>query len=258
MPTNLERYKADLDSLLENGSLLLQGMIVQSGHLQKKQFSKEERDKLPDFRQNYQSWYSEALKCIMQLLPDRVEDFTRYYKPDKPRKDILHSNYTVSDYLQGVTITRMGDVIVDPISAVTAFYQQVKMVEAIQKRFESSLFDIRTLVQADLFDDELDSADTLNHSGYGRGGGALAGVVLEGHLAAVCENHKVTPPRNSTISRLNDLLKDADVIDVPTWRFIQHLGDLRNLCDHKRSADPTMEQMRELIAGVRKITKTVF
>jgi hypothetical protein len=57
---------------------------------------------------------------------------------------------------------------------------------------------------------------------------------------------------------LNDLLKKNDIIDVPTWRFVQRLGDLRNLFDHKKHAEPTKENIAELIEGVRKIIKTVF
>jgi hypothetical protein len=65
-------------------------------------------------------------------------------------------------------------------------------------------------------------------------------------------------PRNATISKLNDLLKENEVLDIPMWRFVQRLGDLRNLCDHKRTPDPTTDDITELIAGVRKITKTVY
>jgi hypothetical protein len=170
-----------------------------------------------------------------------------------------NENYTISDYLRGLSATRgIGNVIVDPSAAISPLRQQLKIVEAMKRRFESSLFDIRALVQADLFDNELDAAEEINRKGYERGAGAIAGVVLEGHLVTVCENHKITVPKNSTISRLNDLLKSADAIDQPTWRFIQHLGDLRNLCDHKRGVDPTREQMQELIAGTRKIMKTIL
>ena len=98
----------------------------------------------------------------------------------------------------------------------------------------------------------------MNKKGFVRGAGAIAGVVLEGHLATVCANHQIAVGKNATISKLNDALKSADVIDQATWRFIQHLGDLRNLCDHKRGPDPAIEQMQELIAGTRKLTKTVL
>lgn len=60
------------------------------------------------------------------------------------------------------------------------------------------------------------------------------------------------------ISDLNDTLKNAGVIEVATWRFIQHLADLRNLCDHKKDRDPTAQEITELIDGVAKISKTVY
>ena len=45
------------------------------------------------------------------------------------------------------------------------------------------MFDIRQLVQADLFDSELDAADELGKKKFTRAAGALAGVVLERHLS---------------------------------------------------------------------------
>jgi hypothetical protein len=45
--------------------------------------------------------------------------------------------------------------------------------------------------------------------------------------------------KEPTISDLNDALKGANVIDTPDWRFIQNLADLRNLCDHNKTTEPT-------------------
>jgi len=214
---------------------------------------------LPDFRSTYQQWYSEALACISVVLPQRAIDFVSLYKPDKPRKEISYANYTISDYLRGVTRTAYdGTTVVSTNAALPPMQQQLTIVAAAKQRFKSALFDIRTLVQADLFDDELQAADELNRKGFQRGAGAVAGVILEGHLSTICSQHQISIPKNPHIGDMNDALKKADVIDLPSWRFIQHLGDLRNLCDHKKSSDPTTDQIHELIEGVRKITKTVF
>lgn len=86
----------------------------------------------------------------------------------------------------------------------------------------------------------------------------MAGVVLESHLKTISIAHKLTVPKIATLGRLNDLLKEGDVLDIPTWRFIQHLIDIRNLCDHKLSSDPSKDQISELIQGTRKTTKTVY
>jgi len=114
-------------------------------------------------------------------------------------------------------------------------------------------------VQADLFDSELAASQELLKKGFLRGAGAICGVVLEKHLAQVAENHNVTTrKKNPTISDLNDLLKQSDVLDTPEWRQIQRLGDIRNLCDHNKDREPTKDEVQELISGVEKFTKTLF
>ena len=96
-------------------------------------------------------------------------------------------------------------------------------------------------------------------NGFLRGAGAIAGVVLEAHLMQVCSNHALSlRKKHPSINDFNSLLKDNNVIDVPTWRFIQRLGDLRNLCDHKQQKDPTTDDVLELTDGTEKIIKTIF
>jgi hypothetical protein len=149
--------------------------------------------------------------------------------------------------------------IVGPDAAIPQFQQQLAILKSVGARFESSLFDIRQLVQADLLDSELDAAKELVKNGFARAAGAVTGVVLEQHLGQVCENHAIKISKKSpTISDLNQALKGANVIDVPTWRFVQHLADVRNLCDHDKKVEPTAEQVNGLVDGVMKITKTVF
>jgi hypothetical protein len=115
------------------------------------------------------------------------------------------------------------------------------------------------LVQADLFDSELDSAKELNKNKFTRGAGAIAGVVLEKHLGQVLTNHNLkSTKKNASISDYNDILKSSEVYDTPTWRKIQHLGDIRNLCDHNKTREPKQEEVDELISGVDAIIKTVY
>ena len=122
-----------------------------------------------------------------------------------------------------------------------------------------SLFDLKGLLQADLFDSELDAAKELGKKGFLRGSGAVAGVVLEKHLSQVCDNHGVkSRKKHPSISDYYQLLKDNEIIDKIEWRFIQRLGDLRNLCAHKKDREPTKEDITELIEGVDKVIKTVF
>jgi hypothetical protein len=64
--------------------------------------------------------------------------------------------------------------------------------------------------------------------------------------------------KHPSISDFYQMLKENEFIDTPKWRFIQHLGDLRNLCDHPKDREPTNDDILELIEGVEKVIKTVF
>jgi hypothetical protein len=288
MSNNMERYKRDLSGLIARGDQL--AIAIEYACKPEKmrgawelEFAREiSADKtcekldpesakklagaavaqklvsLPDFDGTYQTWYSEAKALIKQILPDRLADFVRHYEKPK-RSEISMENYVIEDFLQGLQATLRGSVVVSRDAAISRFMQQLAIVKAAKARFESSLFDIRHLVQADLLDSELEAASELSKRGFYRAGGAVAGVVLERHLAQVCENHNVTIKKaKPTIVDFNDALKAADVVEVPQWRFVQHLGDIRNICDHDKKVEPTAEQVGDLIAGVGKISKTLF
>lgn len=270
MASNLDRYKKDLDALVSKGDALALVMETECVLDEMKRRgmrgasvkeTTEALKRMPIFKVEYQRWYSEAKALIRQLLPDRSADFARHYEKPKPRKDITFENYRIEDYLQGLSVTRgyQKERIVGPDAAIPQFGQQLAILKAAQARFESSLFDIRQLVQADLFDSELEAATELARSKFTRAAGALAGVVLERHLGQVCVNHLIKVSKKApTIADLNEALKAAEVVDLPQWRHIQHLADIRNLCDHSKKAEPTAEQVDDLLAGVAKTTKTLF
>jgi hypothetical protein len=264
-----EKFKADLESLIEKGGQLQNALTKENYSdqwqeaLEKAFPDKKERDKfeksVPSFKSEYQIWYSEAKALVSQLIPHRLDDFIRHYQKPKSRKEIGFENYRIEDALQGLVVTNdWHDKRVGPEAAIPHFDQQLAIIKSIKPKFESSLFEIYQLVQADLFDSELDAARELLKKKFYRAAGALAGVVLESHLGQVCSDKGIKfRKKNLTISDFNDALKQADSIGVPDWRFIQHLGDLRNLCDHKKPDDPTEEQIKDMITGVEKVTKTI-
>ena len=179
---NVDHYKKDLDALIDKGELLhhaiQHGCFPQEFAREAKKSWGDKAEKviqaLPSFGGEYQSWYSEAKALVRQLLPDRLSDFTRYYEKPKSRKAITYENYTIEDHLQGLNVTLGTSKVVGPDAAIPLFYQQLSLVKSMRERFRSSLFDIRQLAQADLFDSELEAAKELakNDSlvtSYGRG-----------------------------------------------------------------------------------------
>jgi hypothetical protein len=101
------------------------------------------------------------------------------------------------------------------------------------------------------------AAQTLAKQGFLRPVGALDGVIFERHLKNLLRKHDppVTLHANATLSTLNYLCKDK-VYDVPVWRHVQHLGDLRNLCAHEKDREPTKDEVGELLTGVSGILRT--
>lgn len=237
-----ERLATDLGTLVKEGRELVKDLLT------------EDHTK---FRSNYQRWYTRALGAVRQLLPDRLQEFTQHYRIDR-RKQMDVDTYGIHDFMLGLTFSRHGQSIDVKAIAVMRFQQQVEIVASGLSRLDDILSNIRGVVQAELLDSEIDSARELLKGNHLRAAGTVAGVVLERHLARVCESRGITAAKKApTISDWNDKLKDAGVFDVPTWRGVQRLGDIRNLCCHPKERDPTKDEVDELIRGAERIVKTV-
>ena len=270
MSEKMKKFEGDLDRLIDKGDLLDVAIQYEYNNEEymrqlRKVMDKDEIESslknLPSFTFEYQSWYSEALALIKQVLPDRFEDFKSYYEFPRVRKEITAANYRIRDCLQGLKITRGYNevVIVDSKSAIPIFVQQLNIVKSAKATLASSLIELTSILQADLFDSEIDSARALAKSGFLRAAGAICGVVIEKHLKQTCNTHGITiRKKNPALSDLNQALKDNNSISVPQWRFIQHLADIRNICDHDKGKEPDKNEIDDLISGTDKVLKTIF
>lgn len=270
MSERTKKFGDELDRLIKEGELLSLAMDFEcspkefrEAYLKAFDGDKDKLNtfikKIPSFGEDYQKWYSEAQAVIKQVIPDRLNDFISYFDVPKGRKDISFQNYMIRDYLQGLQITRAGQVVVGASAAIPEFTQQLNMVRAAKQALESKLMDLTAVLQADLFDSEIESAGALAKAGYLRAAGAVCGVVLEKHLHHVCDVHNIKVTKaNPTINVLNQLLVDNKVITVAQWRFIQSLADTRNLCDHAKGREPTKEEIADLVTGTERTLKQVF
>ena len=272
MSEKTKKFESDLDHLINKGDELEAAIIYECCSEDfKRNFGKElDEDKmetfiknLPSFTSEYQSWYSEALALIKQVLHYRLEDFTSYYQYARVRKDITGENYRIYDYLQGLSVSASQGLnqklIVDGRAAIPAFAQQLNIVKAAKATLESSLIELTSILQADLFDSEIDSARTLAKSGFFRPAGAICGVVIEKHLKQVCNTHGVViKKKNPVISDLNQALRDKGSILFPQWRFIQLLADIRNICTHDKGREPEKKEIDNLLSGTNEVLKTIF
>jgi len=202
------------------------------------------------FLTNYQQWYTKSLETVRQLIPNRLEDFKILYKNEK-RKSQGYTERDISQYLS-------GDKIPEQFISLKVLQQRNILISA-HERLDSVLHEIKDIVQADIFDSEIESARFLLKQGFLRASGAICGVIIEKHFGSVCSNHNLKiVKKDPTINDYNEGLKNAGILQTEMWRFVQRMGDLRNLCDHNKKQEPTRENVADLIDGTDKIIKTIF
>jgi len=187
----------------------------------------------------YQQWYSSARAILARNQPDRLDEFDSLYA-------------SIKQLLAGRYVTKHQEFeLLDKINA------QFDILAAVPSHLQFSLYDIELEAYSVLMDDELEAARHLLSKGFLRSAGVLAGVMLERHLKNLLRKH--TPPikyrKDATLSSINGLCKES-VYDLVTWRKVQHLTDLRNLCAHDKPREPTKEDVSELLGGVSAILKT--
>lgn len=247
MPDTSQKVRSELQALLADESELLKLVL--------------KIEDTVNFGTRYQGWYSRAIKIVEALAPDRLPEFRSYYEVDRKRKSFSIDTYTIQDYVMAFGAAQ--DIHGKPkwnANNIVALriVNQIQILASLASRLDSVLADVTGHLFAELQDGELRAAGELLKISP-RAAGALAGVVLERHLQRVATNHEIQIKKaNPTIGDLNDPLKAGGVYEVAVWRKVQYLGDIRNLCSHSKGAEPTREQVDEMLRDVDQCVKTIF
>ncbi len=242
-----DEAKVEFDELVAEGKKILKSVLA------------DEDKSWGNFQWVYQSWYTRALPAVELIAPDRYEEFRRYYEPDPKRKSLGYGTYVIQDFFKGVAPNNYNYPNFDTKEQVkTGVYNQLTLIKGITSRINSVLADLETEIYTEFKDSEIETARALVKVSA-RASGALAGVVLEGYLNKLCTSHNIKFRKKApTISDYNEALKKAKILNTPTWRKITYLGDIRNLCTHKKDVEPTKVQVSEMIDGVDWVLKNIF
>ena len=217
------------------------------------------KEKGHNFYFKYQEWYTSASQVIRTLANERYAEFKSYYEIDPKRKGLGYETYVIQDYMKAIIPNRHNYPDFDARDRVViCFRNQLSILRSVLGNIETILESIDVQLLSELQDAELKTAHQLMKVNL-RAAGALAGVVIEHHLQKVTSNHGLKIKKKSpTISDFSQLLKSEDLIDTPTWRKIAYLADIRNICSHKKEAEPTKEQVAELIDGANWLIKNIL
>jgi HEPN domain-containing protein len=129
------------------------------------------------------------------------------------------------------------------------------VVEAAKKDYEGGyLFNLKSLITADILGDFIEQAEALLQSGYHVPAASLAGAILEDTLRKLCEKHSIEVPEITKLDKLNADLAKADVYDKLVQKRITALADIRNNADHGHFDKFSKEDVEDMVSYTRRFT----
>ena len=121
---------------------------------------------------------------------------------------------------------------------------------AAKEDFEGGyLFSTRTIVQAELFDSELEQAQELYDGGYISAAAVIAGVVLETSLRELCDRNSIP---HGKLDKMNSDLAKVGQYNKLMQKRITALADVRNSAAHGKPSEFTSNDVADMIRDVAR------
>ncbi|MFH1139576.1 MAG: hypothetical protein V1816_26155 [Pseudomonadota bacterium] len=225
-------------------ALIQEAAGLQAGGFDKSEFAR--------FVMRYESWYTRALVVVARLVPERLDDFKgAYQKGDRGAVSLL--NYTIGDYLRGLTAHRDGVPEFDPDQAYQMLLiRQVGIVGAALEAASQALPDIAGRIRDDFLARELEASRALAQAGRLAAAGAVCGVALASFLEGRAARLGLNPEARAPLE-LNDALHQRGAYDRDWRHFIRRLLVLAEKCLDSSGNEPDWDEVKDLVLGVEKV-----
>ncbi|MGY3033882.1 hypothetical protein ACVIIV_003052 [Bradyrhizobium sp. USDA 4354] len=129
------------------------------------------------------------------------------------------------------------------------FLKQRAVLSAAREDFEGGyLSSLKTLIQSEVFDSELDQAAELLASGYETAAAVIAGVVLETTLREMCTENGLQVGK---LDRMNADLAKAGIYNRLRQKQITAFADIRNSAAHGDSKGFKREDVASMIRDIQ-------
>ncbi|MBC3883698.1 DUF4145 domain-containing protein [Undibacterium griseum] len=130
---------------------------------------------------------------------------------------------------------------------------------SVKDDFESgSLFSLRRLVEAELFDEFLEQAEHLLEAGYFHPSAIVTGSVLEDGLRKLCVANDVSLPVKPKLDWMNSELAKKAIYSKLVQKKITTIADLRNSAAHGKWDEFDASDVRSMLRDVRDIMTKHF
>ncbi len=115
------------------------------------------------------------------------------------------------------------------------------------------LTSIKNLIQAEVFDSELEQANELLSSGYKLAAAIIAGVILETTLRDLCTQEGIA---HSKLDKMNSDLAKIGIYNKLQQKRITALADIRNSAAHGKPEEFTEEYVINMIRDIEQFLAT--
>ena len=115
------------------------------------------------------------------------------------------------------------------------------------------LFDVRQLIEAEIFDDFFEQADHLYAAGYYQAAAVIAGCVLEDGLRKLWVQHAIDVTDSPKLDKMNADLAKAGVYSKLIQKRITALADLRNKAAHGEWDQFSAPDVEDMLQNVRRL-----
>ena len=171
------------------------------------------------------TWWKVKIRNLLSLAcGESSQHFKEYVKAETPKT--MESSYSVAK--------RLGAVF-----------------NAVKEDFHGGyLNSIRNLVQAEVFESELEQAQELLDSGYKLASAVIAGVVLETSLRDLCDQEGIS---HGKLDKMNSDLAKQGKYNKLQQKRITALADIRNSAAHGKPEEFTEPDVQLMIRDIEGI-----
>lgn len=128
------------------------------------------------------------------------------------------------------------------------FIKQFALLNALKDDYENGfLVSLKSLVEANVFDTELEQAKELLSSKYKLAAAVIAGVVLETALRSLCDKEKIL---HGKLNKMNEDLAKAGIYNSLQQKKITALADIRNSAAHGKDSEFELKDVENMIRDI--------
>lgn len=126
--------------------------------------------------------------------------------------------------------------------------------KALQDDYEKGyLSSIQALIQAEVFDNELEQATELLNKKYKAAAAVIAGVVLETGLRALCDKNSIP---HGKLDKMNSELTKLGIYNRLQQKRITALADIRNSAAHGKEQEYNHDDVKTMIRDIESFLAT--